>query len=125
MTTQEERQEARRVLDSARGRIVSARFVKKDGSERRMVCRSGVTRHRRGGSLGFDPAAKDLYPCFDMQSREYRFISLATLQELKVNGHTYHFGPLAEQRRQQVFVAATEALRTSSLYAEYDAVAGF
>jgi hypothetical protein len=124
MNTPQEQDRARTILDKARGRIVSAVFTKKDGEVRRMVARSGVTKYRKGGSLMFDPAKRGLYPCFDMQKREYRFISLATLQELRVNGEHFYFGPQAATRSEQDYVAAV-ASKSSEIYADYDAAVGF
>jgi hypothetical protein len=75
-----------------KGKFFSVCFIKrKDGSRRRMLCRTGVTKYLKGGKLAFNPDDYDLVSVFDMQKKEYRFVSLNTLEELKVGGKTIHF----------------------------------
>jgi hypothetical protein len=75
--------------DETQGRIFSVYFQKADGSMRQMTCRRGVKRHLRGGSLPYDPNAKNLLPVFDLERGEYRTVPLARLVSFNVSGATY------------------------------------
>jgi len=37
------------IVAASNGRFVSVTFIKKDGTERSMLCRLGVTKHLKGG----------------------------------------------------------------------------
>jgi hypothetical protein len=71
------------------GNIFSAVFIKKNGERREMVCRLGVKKHLKGGSLAYDAKGRNLLPVFDMQKEGYRMININTLVQLKINGKTY------------------------------------
>jgi hypothetical protein len=64
------------ILDS-HGRIVTVRFIKKDGTVRQMVCRLGVTKHLKGGQSTLNP--EQYITAFDMQKQDYRAINRATI----------------------------------------------
>tara|TARA_R100000951_G_scaffold101420_1_gene92949 strand:- start:28436 stop:28693 length:258 start_codon:yes stop_codon:yes gene_type:complete len=74
-----------------KGQIFSAKFVKKNGEVRDMVCRLGVKKHLKGGELAFDAKAMNLLPVFDMQKEAYRMINISTLIQLKINGQVIKF----------------------------------
>lgn len=61
-------------------------FTKKDGSERKMLCRLGVKKHLRGGSASHD--MKHLLIVFDVEKKQYRTINLLTLTSLKFRKNT-------------------------------------
>ncbi len=63
--------------------------VKKNGDLREMTCRLGVTRHLKGGELGYDAEAMNYLTVFDMQVQEYRTINVNTLKQIKFEGVTY------------------------------------
>ena len=72
------------------GTIFSVDFVKRTTGEiRHMVCRRGVTKHLKGGELGYNAKEKDLLSVFDMQKNGYRMISLDSLITLKCHGAEY------------------------------------
>jgi hypothetical protein len=71
-----------------RNKLFSARFIKKDGTERLMSCRLGVTKYLKGGELNYDPIEKNLLPVYDVQNEGYRMINISTLIELKANKET-------------------------------------
>lgn len=77
------------IREAKGGRIFSAVFIKKDGTERKMVCRCGVKKYLTGEGMKYNPADYGLLTVFDMQKREYRMINLKTLIRLKVNGAVY------------------------------------
>jgi hypothetical protein len=74
-----------------KGQIFSAKFTKKNGEIRDMVCRLKVKKHLKGGELKFDAKARNLLPVFDMQKEAYRMININTLIRLKINGEVYNF----------------------------------
>lgn len=69
----------REAVKKANGRIFSVEFVKKDNTVRKMVCRTGVKKHLKGGELAYDPIEKGLLAVFDMEKAEYRMINLRTI----------------------------------------------
>ena len=71
-------------------KIFAVVFQKKDGTLREMVCRLGVTKHLRGGELGYDAEALNYLTVFDMQKQEYRTINVNTLKQIKFEGITYN-----------------------------------
>lgn len=72
-----------------KGQIFSVKFVKKDGTLREMVCRLGVKKHLKGGTLNYDAKSRGLLPVFDMQKQAYRMINTKTLISAKINGVNY------------------------------------
>ena len=77
------------LIKNTNGKIFSATFTKKDGSEREMNCRTGVSKHLKGGQLKFDAKAKGLFSVYDLQVKNYRFINTKTVSKLKIDGTTY------------------------------------
>jgi hypothetical protein len=60
---------------STNGRFFSVKFIKADGSTRKMVARIGVKKHLRGGESTV--SHKDyLLTVFDVQKKAYRNINL-------------------------------------------------
>jgi hypothetical protein len=73
----------------AENQIFSAKFIKKDGTVRDMVCRLGVKKHLKGGELGYDAKSMGYLPVFDMQKQAYRMININTLIEITINKINY------------------------------------
>ena len=65
--------------------IFTVDFIKKDGTLRTMNCRLGVTRHLKGGELGYNAKEKNLLPVFDMAAGAYRMINVSTIIEIRFN----------------------------------------
>lgn len=80
---------ARNLIYKTNGSFFSVRFVKKDGSLRDMVCRTGVTKHLKGGELAFDPHERGLIVVFEMDQEGYRMINVKTLRQLRIDGQAY------------------------------------
>lgn len=78
-----------KLIKSTQGRIFAVEFTKKDGSNRQMNCRLGVTKHLKGGELAYDPAEYDLMTVFDVKKNAYRMISIETLKKVIVDGEEY------------------------------------
>ena len=81
--------EAYAKMKSSKGRAFTVTFVKKDKSVRVMNCRLGVTKHLKGGTLGYNPIEKLLLGVFDMQKKAYRMVSLVTMFSLKIDKVEY------------------------------------
>ena len=82
-------EEAKRLIKNTNGKIFTATFTKKDGTERVMNARLGVKKYLQGGTLAFDAESKGLIPVFDMQSKGYRMVSVNTISNLKIGKNTY------------------------------------
>ena len=82
------RYKALKVIHDTHGKIFAARFIKKDGSTRKMVARIGVSKNLRGGENGAK-AKNNLVTVYDMAKGGYRMINLETLLTLKASGEIY------------------------------------
>ena len=80
---------AMQLMNETNGQVFSVAFTKKDGSVRHMNCRTGVTKHLKGGKLAFDPMERGLFSVYDMQSKGYRFINLDSMHGLQIAGEFY------------------------------------
>lgn len=69
------------------GRIFSVTFIKKNGEERTMLARTGVTKHLKGGTRRNNNT--DHLVVWSMQDKAYRTINLSTITKLKANGTEY------------------------------------
>ena len=69
------------------GRIFSVTFIKKNGEERTMLARTGVTKHLKGGTRRNNNI--DHLIVWSMQDKAYRTINLSTVTKLKANGTEY------------------------------------
>jgi hypothetical protein len=79
------------------GRIFGVHFVKRTtGEVRHMVCRTGVTKHLKGGDKSYDAAAKKLLTVYDVQKEGYRSIPLDAVIKIEHHG-TVTPGPLFDQ----------------------------
>lgn len=82
--------EARSLIKSAKGRIFSATFVKKNGDIRVMTARSGVRKDLKGTGLKYSPIDHGLITIFDMNKRQYRSINVESLLNIRINGVLYN-----------------------------------
>lgn len=66
------------------GRFFSVEFVKKDGSNRKMVARLGVTYDSKTGEgMGWDPLSRGYLPVWDAQKKDFRMVTLNTVKKLR------------------------------------------
>lgn len=79
----------RELIYNSNGKIFSVVFIKKDGTIRKMNCRTKVTKHLKGGSLKFSPSSKGLCVVYDLQKKAYRMINLNTIINIKMEGSNY------------------------------------
>ena len=71
------------------GKIASAEFITKDGSLRKMVFRTKVTKGVTGEGMKYNPSDYGLRTVFDMQKRAFRHINLNTVQRITAKGQHY------------------------------------
>lgn len=81
----------RALLSATRGRFFHVTFLKKDGSVRSMVCRTGVTSHLKGGDKSFSDLDKGLVTVYDVHTRGYRSFSLDRILSFTFGGLTTRF----------------------------------
>jgi len=82
------KEEAKKLVESTHGKFFSCRFIKKDLSDRKMTCRTGVKKHLKG--VGAKYHKDNLKVVYDTAKLEYRNISLDSLYEIKFKGEVYH-----------------------------------
>jgi hypothetical protein len=75
-----------KAVQSTKGRFFSVTFTKKDGSTRKMICRTGVKIGVNGN--GHSTAWTNV-KVYDIQKRAWRSFNLDSLQEFKC-GSTYY-----------------------------------
>lgn len=66
---------------SSNGKIMTIKFIKKDGSLRVMNCRLGVTKHLKGGISTLDP--NKFITVYDLKSEGYRAINKESILDVK------------------------------------------
>ena len=71
------------------GKLASCEFIAKDGSLRKMVFRTKVTKGVTGEGMKYNPADYGLRTVFDMQKNAFRHVNLNTLQWVKAHGETH------------------------------------
>ena len=81
---------AKNLIYKTNGEFFSVDFIKKDGSIRTMICRTGVKKGLKGGELAFDPNEYGLAVVYEMDVEGYRMINLNTIMRLKIAGKEYN-----------------------------------
>lgn len=78
----------RAIAIAQEGKIFTVTFIKKDGTERVLTGRLGVTKHLVGGenTVAHKP---EYLTVFDMQKGGYRNVNLDTVMSLRANGKEY------------------------------------
>lgn len=73
--------ELRDLVENTKGRIMKVQFIKKDNSERTMICRLGVRKALVG--VGKNWSYEHIVTVYDMQKHQYRSIDLNRLKSLR------------------------------------------
>lgn len=74
-------------VEARKGRFFAVQFEKRTTGElRKMLCRTGVKAHLRGGPQAYDPAAKGLLCVWDVTKKAYRSIALEGLRRVFKDG---------------------------------------
>lgn len=68
------------------GKFFSVKFLKKDWSERSMVCRLGVKKGLTGRGMGYNPESLNNIVVFSVSDNGYRTINIDRLLRVKANG---------------------------------------
>ena len=78
-----------KILQS-KGKFFRVIFIKRTTGElRSMLCRTGVKKHLKGGSLRYDASTLKLINVYDINKKGYRSINLETLISAKIGGVEY------------------------------------
>lgn len=80
------REEAKKMIYETKGKIFGVQFTKKDGSNRSMQCRRGVSKGVKGVGLAYDPDKFNLINVFDMTNDGHRMINADTISEITIGG---------------------------------------
>ena len=75
------------LLKLVEGKFFSATFIKKNGEIRKMLCRTGVKKHLKGGQKRYD--YDDLLTVYDVKKKGYRTIPLGRLLTVRAKGKLY------------------------------------
>lgn len=75
------------IIEQSNGRFFSVVFIKKDGTERHMVARLGVTKHLKGGQCTLDKSRYIV--AYDVENGGYRSINRDTIISCKLDGVEY------------------------------------
>lgn len=83
------------------GKIFTAEFIKKDGSIRKINCRTSVQKYTNGVGMSYNPISKGLIPVFDVQlakglqenerNKAFRMINTNTLISITIGGKKYKY----------------------------------
>ncbi len=75
------------ILNGSKGRFLTIEFTKRTTGETRvMTCRTGVTKHLKGGKKAYDPAKLGLAIVWEAKSAEYRSIPTDAITAIKFGG---------------------------------------
>ena len=109
------------------GKIFRVNFTKRTtGENRTMICRFGVTKHLKGGKLGYDAGNKGLFTVWSFDKQGYRSITIDNINFVKVGGTVYLMNteiPVGDYSESTAEVFSTRGMRTvpsatSPLFAE-------
>ena len=81
-------------IDRTNGKFFTIKFIKKDGTLRKMTCRTGVSKGVNGKGLSFEPKEKGLKVVWSTDAEGYRMINLAQVTEITFDGKTTTYNQL-------------------------------
>jgi hypothetical protein len=90
-TLDAKRAAVRDIFERHHGQFMYVHFVKRDGSERRMLCRTGVKKGVKGVGLAYDPDDYGLLPVYDADQKDFRMVVMDTVKEIRANRVRYTF----------------------------------
>jgi hypothetical protein len=92
-----DREKAKELIFNTKGKFFTAKFIKKDGSERVMNARLGVKKYLKGGTLRYNPADFNYITVWDRGVKDYRTLNVNTISDLKIGRNEYTVdGAIAE-----------------------------
>ena len=81
--------EAKDLIKASKGKIFTAKNIKKDGSRRVLNGRLNVQKGVKGLGLGYNPDDFNMMTVFDMQKENFRKLNVDTMYELAINKEKY------------------------------------
>lgn len=81
--------EAKDLIKASKGKIFTAKNIKKDGSRRVLNGRLNVQKGVKGLGLGYNPDDFNMMTVFDMQKENFRMLNVDTMYELAINKEKY------------------------------------
>lgn len=79
----------RSLIERQNGLFVSVDFKKRDGESRTLTGRLGVRSYLKGGQNNGMSDSRPYLTMFDIQLRQYRTVSLDTVQAIRAEGKTF------------------------------------
>lgn len=83
------RVEAATLVKNTNGKIFSATYIKKDGSERTLTGKLGVTKGVKGTGTSPDVSSIGMVRLYDMVGKGWKMLNLQTVSQVKTGGRTY------------------------------------
>ena len=80
-----------RKIRETNGKFFSVVFIKKDGSERKMTARVGVSKGVKGVGQKYIPSDRGLITVYAMDKLNFRMVSLDTIVSFKCQGVVTNF----------------------------------
>lgn len=71
------------MVQATNGKFFTIVFLKKDKTERKMLCRLGVKKHLKGNGPSTTAHIDNYMTVYDVKSRGYRTINLDTVKNFK------------------------------------------
>lgn len=94
METLETRQTLLKLIEFLNGQFFTVEFIKKDGTLRKMNCRTGVKKYlsNNGKSIKITrPIDNGILRVYDIKKEAYRSINLDTVKKINFNKVSYKF----------------------------------
>ena len=77
------------MINAVGGQFFTVEFTKKNGENRVMTGRRGVTKGVTGEGLKFAPADYGMFTMFDIQADGFRMVTIDRITRLTISGKTY------------------------------------
>jgi hypothetical protein len=77
------RSQVKDFLKKTNGHFFSVEFVKKDGTVRKLVGRTGVKKYLKGGENKVEGPGRPYVTVYDVQNKGYRTVNANTVQSIK------------------------------------------
>jgi hypothetical protein len=74
------------LIRASKGTFFSVVFTKRDGSDRKLVGRMGVSKYVTGEGLKYAPSDHGLITVYDIQNAGYRMVTESKIKALNING---------------------------------------
>ena len=79
------------IIANAGNHFFKVKFIKKDGSEREMICRKGVTKYLKSDGKSTIAHKPNLISVYDTIAKGYRCINAETVISVKAEGKEFTF----------------------------------